>query len=63
LAFVFNNYTGRREIYHNGALVSSADGPNKTSTPGSIQDVISIFSGFDGYVVDYREYCTDLSTA
>lgn len=61
IAFVFKNSTGLRNIYINGILKNNY-GPNKTSTPSGIPDVVKLFGqNFSGYVSDYREYATALS--
>ena len=61
IAFVFKNSTGLRNIYINGILKNNY-GPNKTSTPSGIPDIVKLFGqNFSGYVSDYREYATALS--
>lgn len=63
IAFVFKNSTGLRNIYINGILKNNY-GPNKTSTPSGIPDVVKLFGqNFSGYVSDYREYATALSAS
>lgn len=63
IAFVFRNSDALRNVYVNGVLTNST-GPNKTSTPYGIGDLITMFTGsYAGYVSDYREYCTALSAA
>lgn len=63
IAFVFKNSTGLRNIYINGILKNNS-GPNKTSTPSGIPDVVKLFGqNFSGYVSDYREYATALSAS
>lgn len=62
IAFVFKNSTGLRNIYINGILKNNY-GPNKTSTPSGIPDSVTLFGqNFAGYVSDYREYATALSS-
>lgn len=60
VVFVFKNSTGRREIWRNGTNVSTF-GPNKTSTPATMADTITWFSGFTGLASDIRLYATALS--
>lgn len=60
IVFVFRNSDALRNIYINGEL-SNNYGPNKTSTPSGIQDIITIGSNLAGYISDYRIYATALS--
>lgn len=61
LAFVFQNSSGTKLIYINGEDRTNTTGPNRTSTPFGIADIVILFETFDGSVNDYREYCTALS--
>lgn len=61
IAFVFKNSTGYRHIFINGEDATNTWGPNKTSTPNGLPYTITLFSGFNGQVSDYREYSTALS--
>ena len=60
IVFVFRNSNALRNVYVNGEL-SNNYGPNKTSTPSGIQDIITIGSNLAGYISDYRIYATALS--
>lgn len=60
VVFVFKNSDGTRNIYINGVLKNSY-GPNRTSTPSGIQDVVTVGTNLAGYISDYRVYATALS--
>ena len=61
IAFVFKNSTGYKHIFINGEDATNTSGPNKTTTPYGLPSTITLFSGFNGQVSDYREYSTALS--
>ena len=60
ITFVFKNSDGTRNIYINGVL-KNRYGPNKTSTPLGIPDIVTIGTNLAGYISDYRIYATALS--
>ena len=60
VVFVFKNSDGTRNIYINGVLKNNY-GPNRTSTPSGIQDVVTVGTNLAGYISDYRVYATALS--
>lgn len=62
IVFVFKNSTGTKLIYINGENHTNTNGPNKTSTPKGIPDIVVIGGGnYEGDLCDYREYATALS--
>lgn len=60
IVFVFKNEGDIRNIYINGILKNNY-GPNKTSTPQGISDIVTIGYNLAGYISDYRIYATALS--
>lgn len=61
VAFVFRNSDVTKLIYINGVEQTNKNGPNKTSTPSGIQDVVTVGYNLAGYISDYRVYATALS--
>ncbi len=62
VTFVFQNSTGRREIYIDGVDVSTT-GPNLTSTPSGIPATLTIGTTLSGKIGDFRLYDRALSPA
>lgn len=60
IAFVFKNSNATKLIYINGENHTNTSGPNKTSTPSGIQDIVTVGYNLAGYIADYRIYCTPL---
>lgn len=60
VAFVFKNSDGTRNVYINGVL-KNGYGPNKTSIPKGIPDIVTVGTNLAGYISDYRVYATALS--
>jgi len=60
VTFVFKNSDGTRNVYINGVLKNNY-GPNKTSTPRGIPDIVTVGTNLAGYISDYRVYATPLS--
>ena len=61
VAFVFRNSDVTKLIYINGVEQTNKNGPNRTSTPLGIQDVVTVGYNLAGYISDYRVYATALS--
>lgn len=60
IAFVFKNSNATKLIYINGVNHTNTSGPNRTSTPKGIPDIITVGTNLAGYISDYRVYCTPL---
>lgn len=60
IAFVFKNSNATKLIYINGVNHTNTNGPNKTSIPKGIPDIITVGTNLAGYISDYRIYCTAL---
>ena len=60
VAFVFKNSDGTRNVYINGVLKNNY-GPNKTSIPKGIPNIVTVGTNLAGYISDYRVYATALS--
>ena len=61
VVFVFRNSDATKLIYINGVEQTNKSGPNRTSTPSGIQDVVTVGTNLTGYISDYRVYATALS--
>ena len=61
IAFVFKNSDATKLIYINGENCTNINGPNKTSIPYGIPDIITVGKNLAGYISDYRIYATALS--
>jgi len=59
IVFVFKHSTRYMAIYKDG-VKDIATGPSGGTVP-RLSNTITLFTGFTGYVSDYREYCTALS--
>jgi len=60
VSFVFQNSTGKREIYVDGVDVSTT-GPNLTSTPSGLLGTLTIGTLVSGKIGDFRVYDKALS--
>lgn len=63
VVFVFRNSDVTKLIYINGVEQTNKNGPNRTSTPSGIQDVVTVGYNLAGYISDYRVYATALSAS
>ena len=61
VVFVFRNSDVTKLIYINGIEQTNKNGPNRTSTPSGIQDIVTVGYNLAGYISDYRVYATALS--
>lgn len=59
VVFVLKHSTRYMAVYKNG-VKDTATGPSGGTVP-ALSSTITLFTGFTGYVSDYREYCTALS--